>query len=195
MANSWGRRLAARFRRVILYRLIMPVLRAKYPPEYTARSVLVGLLIAMTPTVGVQMPIVFLCWLVIRSINRQWDFNVVIAMLWTWVTNVFTLAPIYYVFLVTGRIMLGSAGDLTGYSAFAAHLQEALTTDAGIVESLWVYTISLFEIWGIPMFIGSIPWAILCSWLGYRWSLRLINRFRNRRRERAAARRKLRENH
>ncbi|NKB55838.1 MAG: DUF2062 domain-containing protein [Alphaproteobacteria bacterium] len=194
MANSLGRRLASRFRRVVLYRLIMPVLRAKYPPEYTARSVLFGMLVAMTPTVGVQMPIVFLCWLAIRFARPQWDFNVVIAMLWTWVTNVFTLAPIYYVFLVTGRIMLGSPGDLTGYSAFATHLQDALATDAGIIESLWVYTISLFEIWGVPMFVGSIPWAILCSWLGYRWSLRLINRFRNRRKKRAEQRRRLSEN-
>lgn len=191
MANSLGRRFASRFRRVVLYRLIMPVLRAKYPPEYTARSVLFGMLVAMTPTVGVQMPIVFLCWLAVRFARPQWDFNVVIAMLWTWVTNVFTLAPIYYVFLVTGRIMLGSPGDLTGYSAFATHLQDALATDAGIIESLWVYTISLFEIWGVPMFVGSIPWAFLCSWLGYRWSLRLINRFRNRRKERAEKRRRL----
>lgn len=193
MANSLARRLALRFRRVVLYKLIMPVLRAKYPPEYTARSVLFGLIVAMTPTVGVQMPIVFLCWLAVRYVKPQWDFNVVIAMLWTWVTNVFTLAPIYYVFLVTGRIMLGSPGDLTGYSAFASHLKEALATDAGFIESLWIYTVSLFEIWGIPMFVGCIPWAILCSWLGYRWSLRLINRFRSRRQERAAVRRKLRQ--
>ncbi len=171
----------------------MPVLRAKYPPEYTARSVLFGLLVAMTPTVGIQMAIVFLIWLAIRYIKPDWDFNVVIAMLWTWLTNVFTLAPIYYIFLVTGRIMLGSVDDITGYDAFAAHLKEALAADADMVESLWVYTVSLFEIWGVPMFVGSIPWAALSAWLGYRWSLRLINRFRRRRRERAAARRALKE--
>ena len=193
MANSVSRRLTARFRRLLLYRLVMPVLRAKYPPEYTARSVLFGLLVAMTPTVGIQMAIVFLIWLAIRYIKPDWDFNVVIAMLWTWLTNVFTLAPIYYIFLVTGRIMLGSVDDITGYDAFAAHLKEALAADADMVESLWVYTVSLFEIWGVPMFVGSIPWAALSAWLGYRWSLRLINRFRRRRRERAAARRALKE--
>jgi len=193
VANSLGRRLATRFRRLILYRLIMPVLRAKTPPEYTARSVLFGMLVAMTPTVGVQMPIVFLIWLPIRYLRPQWNFNVVVAMAWTWVTNVFTLGPIYYVFLVTGRLMLGAEGGLTGYDEFAAMLQKSLDTDAGIVESLWIYTVDLFRIWGVPMFVGSIPWAILASWLSYRWSLRLVNRFRRRRQEKATVRRAMRQ--
>ena len=193
MANSLGRGLTTRFRRLILYRLIMPVLRAKTPPEYTARSVLFGMLVAMTPTVGVQMPIVFLIWLPIRYLRPQWNFNVVVAMAWTWVTNVFTLGPIYYVFLVTGRLMLGAEGGLTGYDEFAAMLQKSLDTDAGIVESLWIYTVDLFRIWGVPMFVGSIPWAILASWLSYRWSLRLVNRFRRRRQEKATARRAMRQ--
>ena len=193
MAISLGRRLAARIQRLILYRLIMPVLRAKTPPEYTARSVLFGMLVAMTPTVGVQMPIVFLIWLPIRYLRPQWNFNVVVAMAWTWVTNLFTLGPIYYVFLVTGRLMLGAEGGLTGYDEFAAMLQKSLDTDAGIVESLWIYTVDLFRIWGVPMFVGSIPWAILASWLSYRWSLRLVNRFRRRRQEKATARRAMRQ--
>jgi uncharacterized protein (DUF2062 family) len=193
VANSLASQIAARIRRLVLYKLLMPVLRAKHPPEYTARSVLVGRVIAMTPTVGVQMPIVFACWLAIRFAKPSWDFNLVIALCWTWFSNVFTLAPIYYLFLVTGRIMLGSPGDLTGYSEFATHLQDALDTDAGIVESLWIYTISLFETWGIPMFVGSIPWALLSGWLGYRWSLRLILRFRTRRERRAEHRRSIRE--
>ena len=180
MANSIGRRLATRFRRLILYRLIMPVLRAKTPPEYTARSVLFGMLVAMTPTVGIQMPIVFLIWLPVRYFRPQWNFNVVVAMAWTWVTNVFTLGPIYYVFLVTGRLMLGAEGSLTGYDEFVSMLQKSLETDAGTVESLWIYTVDLFRIWGVPMFVGSIPWAIIASWLSYRWSLRLVNRFRRR---------------
>lgn len=192
MANSFGRRLAARFRRVILYRLIMPVLRAKTPPEYTARSVLFGLIVAMTPTVGVQMAVVFMIWLPIHYLRPQWDFNVIVAMAWTWVTNIFTLAPIYYVFLVTGRIMLGAEGGLTGYDEFAAMLNKSLAADAGIVESLWIYTIDLFRVFGIPMFVGSVPWAALSAWLGYRWSLRLVNRFRRRRQEKSSARRALR---
>ena len=53
-------------RRMLRYRLLVPLLRAKHPPEYTARGVFIGLLVAMTPTVGVQMPICLVTWLVLR---------------------------------------------------------------------------------------------------------------------------------
>ncbi len=76
--------------------------------------------------------------------------------------------------------MLGAEGSLTGYDEFVSMLQKSLETDAGTIESLWIYTVDLFRIWGVPMFVGSIPWAIIASWLSYRWSLRLVNRFRRR---------------
>lgn len=193
MANTFSRRLAARFRRVVLYRLVMPVLRAKHPPEYTARGVLFGLIVAMTPTVGIQMPIVMLVWMGVKLIRPSWNFNVVVALVWTWVTNVFTLPPIYYVFLVTGRIMMGGTDGLADYMAFTDDLQAALSSNDSIVHSLWIYTIRLFEIWGVPMFVGCVPWAIVSAWLGYRWSLRLIQRFRDRRQRRLAERRRLRQ--
>lgn len=168
------------FSRLIRYRLVLPVLRAKHPPDYTARSVFFGLLVAMTPTVGVQMLIVLAIWFVVRFVRPAWDFNVVIAMLWTWLTNVFTLGPIYFGFLITGRFMLGGGGDVSGYDEFVDRLEQALASDAGFIEMFWVYTVDLFEIWGLPMFLGSVPWAILSAVLGYWWSLRLITKRRAR---------------
>ncbi len=76
-------------------RLVIPVLRSSATPEYTARGVFVGLLVAMTPTVGIQMAIVAVIWAVVRMVRPAWDFNVVVGMLWTWVTNVFTPPPLY----------------------------------------------------------------------------------------------------
>ncbi len=174
--------------RLLRYRLMVPLLRAKHPPEYTARGVLVGLLVAMTPTVGVQMPICLAIWFILRLAWPAWDFNVVIAMAWTWVTNVFTLGPIYYLFLITGQLMLGEGSSSSGYEAFMASLQETLSADAGLVESLWVYTVDLFEIWGIPMFLGSIPWALIAGFVGYRWSLKFLQRVRTRRLRKRLAR-------
>ncbi|MDH3703197.1 MAG: DUF2062 domain-containing protein [Alphaproteobacteria bacterium] len=173
--------MLTKLRRLTRYRLIVPILRGKHSPEYTARGVFVGLFAAMTPTVGVQMPIVFTIWIVTRTLRPSWDFNVIVGMAWTWVTNIFTLAPIYYVFLVTGRIMLGHWDSLGGYDDFARMLAELLRTDVGWLETMWIYVVGIFEVWGVPMFLGSIPWALLCGWLGYRWSLRLILRFRARR--------------
>lgn len=167
------------------YRLVIPILRGGHPPDYAARGVFVGLLVAMTPTVGVQMAAVLLIWLMTRWLRPSWAFNLISGFAWTWVTNILTFVPFYYLFLVTGRIMLGHWDSLTGYDEFARTLEDLLHTDVGLLETMWVYMVGIFDVWGVPMFLGSIPWAILSAWLGHRWSLRLVTRYRARRKRRA----------
>ncbi len=174
--NPWQR-----FRRLLRLRLVIPVLRSPAAADYTARGVFVGLLVAMTPTVGIQMMIVVGIWAMVRLLRPVWDFNVVIAMLWTWFTNIFTLPPIYYLFLLTGEGMLGRWGEAGGYAMFVDRLVQLLRTDATFLESLWIYAAGIFEAWGVPMLLGSVPWSIASAFLGYWWSLRLIKRFRQRR--------------
>ena len=171
-----------RLRRLLRLRLVIPVLRSPDAADYTARGVAVGLLVAMTPTVGIQMAIVAGIWAVVRMTRPSWDFNVVVGMLWTWLTNIFTVPPIYYTFLITGEAMLGRWGEAGGYAVFSERLMKLLQTDATFFESLWIYAVGIFEAWGAPMLIGCIPWAIGSAFLGYWWSLRLVLRFRERRR-------------
>jgi uncharacterized protein (DUF2062 family) len=171
-------------RRLMLRRLIVPLMRGQHPPEYTARGTAVGLAVAFTPTVGVQMPAVFLLWLLVRYLRPAWEFNLVVAVAWTWLTNVATMAPVYYVFLVTGRIMMGRWEQLRGFDVFREKLTASLAVDAGPLETLWVYMLNLFQQFGLPMWVGSIPWALLFAWIGYRWSLRLVIRVRARREQR-----------
>jgi uncharacterized protein (DUF2062 family) len=175
-------------RRLVRFRLVIPVLRARHSPEYTARGVFVGLIVAMTPTVGVQMAIVAAIWLAVRLLRPSWNFSPVVAALWTWVTNIFTLAPIYYIFLITGQLMMGRWGGTDSYDMFADRLNKLLATDATWLESLWIYAVEMFTIWGVPMFVGSIPWAIVCGWLGYRWSLSVARTVHRRRKRRTKAR-------
>lgn len=47
-------------KRILLRRLVSPLTRNRKPAEYTARGAAVGLLVAITPTVGIQMSIVSL---------------------------------------------------------------------------------------------------------------------------------------
>ena len=122
--------------RLLRLRLMIPILRGRHSPEYTARGVFWGLLAAMTPTVGIQMPIVAAIWLVARRLGPRHNFNLVVALAWTWVTNVFTLPPIYYGFLVTGRLMLGHWDGLPRFETFAGRLDAVLQTDAGWFTSL-----------------------------------------------------------
>jgi uncharacterized protein (DUF2062 family) len=169
------------------YRLVIPVLRGKHSPEYTARGVMLGLLAAMTPTFGMKMLIISALWVLVRAVRPAWDFNLVVALAWTWVNNVFTAAPIYYLLLVTGRLMMGYWDGVAGYQQFQDQLASLLQIEAAWYEAIWLYVWRIFQVWGLPMFVGSIPWATVSGWLGYRWSLRLIREFRVRRARRIVA--------
>ncbi len=167
--------------RLLRLRMVIPLLRAKNPPAYIARGVAVGLAWALTPLVGVQIPLVVLCWLVVRKFFVRWDFHLGVAMAWTLLTNVFTLPFFYYGFLVTGRIILGRWDRIGDFGSFYENLNQQLPVGGGWLESMVYYLLSMFIEFGWPMFIGSVPWAIVGSWLGYRWSLRLVVLFRQRR--------------
>ena len=50
-------------------------------------------------------------------------------------------------------------------------------------ESVWYGTISLLDTFGLPLFIGCIPWAIGFGWFGYVWAHRFVKRRHERREE------------
>ncbi len=175
--------------RLLHDKLVEPLRRSRHPPEYTARGVFFGLLVAMTPTVGIQMAIVFGMWVIIRRARPAWDFNLVVALAWTWVTNVATAPPLYYLYIVTGRMMLGRWEDMQGYKVFAQRLAATMPEDAGWLEAAWRYVVNLFDIFGVPMFVGCLPWMVLGSWAGYVWSLGLLRRLARARARRASRKR------
>lgn len=177
--------------RLIRYRLLIPLHRTPHPPEYTARGVAVGMLVAMTPTIGIQMFIVAGLWLIItRWFN--WQFSLLAGVAYTWTTNAFTMIPVYYLFYVTGQLMLGNWDDINGFEKFTELVNRiANNPDFGFWQALWLWTVELFSGWGVPMFVGSIPWAIFSAWLGYVLTHQYIVRHRRKKAGRAAARRAL----
>lgn len=168
------------------YRLVIPIMRSRHGPEYSARGAMIGMFIAMSPTVGVQMFIVAFIWLLMRIMRPSWEFSLIIAMAWTWVTNVVTAPPLYYVFVVTGRLILGQWDSLTGFDEFMQRFGILKEADANFLEQFSAYLHSVFQIWGLPMFIGSVPWAFGFAWLAYRWGYRIAQRRRKRRLEQMA---------
>jgi len=194
VAPASRRNRGSSIKRLIRLRLVVPLLRGRHPPDYTARGVFYGLLIGLTPTVGIQMPIVLLVWLLLRSLNKEWDFNVIVGMAWVWISNAFTVPPFYYTFFVTGQLMLGRFDDVGGYAAFTRDLASAVPADVGFFELVWVSTVNLFDLFGVPMFVGCIPWAVAGAWIGYKWSHSLVVGHRRRKIERLAARRRSRVN-
>ena len=106
-----------RLSRLARHRLVVPIKRSPHPPEHTARAVMFGVFWAMTPLVGVQMYLVFFTWLACRR-SEKLNFSLIIGLAWTWISNVFTMWPLYYVFYVTGKFLLGRLDTASGYEGF-----------------------------------------------------------------------------
>jgi uncharacterized protein (DUF2062 family) len=176
-------RRATRFAR---YRLVTPLLRARHPAEYSARSVLVGVVCGLMPIIG-QSTIVLAVWLIGRRFN--WQFNVVIAALWTFISNPLTTPFMFYGFYVTGQVLMGNWNDLTGFDRFISLSRDLVSDQLGLWDQIKLISRLLFLDWALAMWVGFIPWGILCGWLGYRWSLKAIHAYRHVREKRIQRRR------
>jgi uncharacterized protein len=170
--------------RLVHFKLVIPLMRSPHAPEYTARGVMVGLFWAFTPLIGIQMILVFLSWLIARR-RPNWDFSLLVSLAWTWVTNVFTLIPTYYLYYVTGKFLLGQHEAITGYERFSRGWEAALEAE-GYLMPLLIYAKTIATGHGVPIIIGSIPFCFGIAWLGYRWSLKFVIGLRKARAERRA---------
>lgn len=180
---SWREKLG----RLVHFRLMIPLMRSPHPPEYTARGVMVGVFWAFTPLIGVQMYLVFLTWLLARH-RPRFEFGLIVSLAWTWVTNVATMVPMYYAFYVTGLAMLGRLDAIPPFNHFLQVWQATLEVE-GFFRRLVEYARIMAAEQGVPMIIGSIPYAFGFAWLAYRWSLKFM-----RHRHRLRAERRLKEN-
>ncbi|NMM43207.1 DUF2062 domain-containing protein [Rhodospirillaceae bacterium KN72] len=171
----------SRIARLLKYRLVVPIARGRHDGSYTARGTAIGLFFGLTPTVGIQMPMILVFWGILKALRSDWKFNLIVALAWTWPTNVLTAPFYYYLCLMTGRLMLGDTTDL-GFADFRAHIDSVLAQDSGFLESLWVYTHEIFKTWGLPLFVGCIPWTIIGTWGGYYLTMKFLKKFREKQR-------------
>lgn len=175
--NRVDRNLMERLSRLSRLKLLIPLKRSIHPSEHSARGVAVGMFWAMTPLVGIQMYLCFMTWLIAKPFRRL-QFSLVIAFAWTWVTNVFTMLPIYYVFYVTGRVMMGEHENITGYVTFLESWNIAFVEGHGFWRATLQLATMLARELGLSMLIGSIPWAVASAWASYYLSLKYIRRRR-----------------
>ena len=157
--------------RLLKMKLIVPLWRSPHPPEYKARGVAVGLAWAMTPLVGIQMWTVFMTWLICKKVFK-WPFSLPLGLAWTWVTNVFTMIPVYYIFYVTGKLMFGDFDSIGGYSALYDIIHKTFLSDIGFVEQWKEFFKLMLQDFGVAMMVGCLPWLIVSSVMGYYITLR-----------------------
>ncbi|MCQ2914089.1 MAG: DUF2062 domain-containing protein [Alphaproteobacteria bacterium] len=159
--KGWLRRLNV----LIQLKLIVPLKRAKTRPEIIARGVLVGMVWAMTPLVGIQMYLVIMTWMISKKLFK-WNFNVPVALAWTWVTNVFTLPFFYYSFYITGKALRGEISTIVTFKGFCGMVKN-ITNNSSTLEALKELCTFMLKDAGVSMCIGSIPWMIVCGGISY----------------------------
>lgn len=176
---------------LIWMKLIIPMVRAKSSPKIVSRGTMVGLIWAMTPLVGIQMYLTFMTWLACKKF--KWDFNLPVALAWNWVTNVATLPFFYYAFYLTGECVMGRFSERVTFEKFCEAIRTILE-NSDIIEALKQMCAFLVKDMGIPMAIGSIPWMIICGWMGYAWTFKFIEKRQAHRLKRLENKRKRLEN-
>jgi len=163
--------------------LILPYLESHSPLRQVAWGSAIGMFVAITPTVGIQMYIVTLIWLLCRYLFRT-PFTLSVSIAMVWISNPITVAPLYYLFLQTGDLLFGLMGqevhDMT-FEAFKAQVQ-ALEDAGGDNFFEWLYhaMVVLVVEFGWPMLIGSLLYAIPLSILSYPTTIMLLGRYRRR---------------
>ncbi len=147
----------------------------EHAPEYIARGAGIGLFVSFTPTVGIQIPILIGLRVVLKGV---WPYHLPIALLTTLPTNALTIPFLYYLYVVTGRILLGRTENLRGFEVFTARLDRTGMDHLPWYESLWQSAYTLLSEFGLPLFVGSLPWAVAVGVGGYYFTLKIVSKRR-----------------
>jgi len=166
------RTILRRSERFVIYR----ILHADDTPHRLAMGIAVGFFIAWTPTIGFQMALVVLLASLLK-VNRLVGVPIV------WISNPFTLVPIYYPNYRIGRFLLSLFGTrpeltmeqmkkllagLTDRNLLAEHL-----ADPDRWRNLWKLCVELLNL-SIDLWVGSIVVGLIVGILSYILSYRFI---------------------
>ena len=159
-ARAWDRTGGALWR--LLYgKLVQPLLRINDSPHSLALGITMGVFIAFTPTVGVQITIVVLLGTLLRA-------NRIAAVAMTWISNPVTMIPMYYGYYVLGLVLLGREG------IDRAEFESLCRLDDG--RSSWQFIADIFRELGAPLWVGSLVVAVIVTVPVYPLSRRWLQR-------------------
>lgn len=147
--------------------LIQPFVESVAPITHVSWGAAIGMFVGLTPTMGIQMYIVALLWVLCRYLLRV-RFNLPIAVALVWISNPVTVVPIYYAFFVTGHAALGLGFD-PGISEIDFQEFSRIFEQVGVdgaqswFEHLYGGILVLFWIFGWPILVGSLVFAVPIS--------------------------------
>lgn len=135
-------------------KVIVPMSRSYKNPAYLARSNAIGMGLAFAPFPG-QVPVVLALWMLLR--RTKYRFSLAISVAWTFISNVFTNLPLFYLYYLTGAYF---RQDETAFSY--AELKELFAN--GIFQAAG-------EI-GVNILYGSLLYMLVFGVFGYYLGIR-----------------------
>lgn len=125
--------------------MALKILHADDTPHAIALGAAIATFVAFLPLIGFQTAIAI-------TIAALFRANKVVCVPFVWITNVFTLWPIYYGCYLLGRLILpaGSPEDAEKVS----HLVELAKTGSMFEKSYWLELMTLLAGLGIELWVG-----------------------------------------
>ena len=153
-------------------RMIQPFINTTASPQQVAWGAAIGVFVAFTPTVGIQIYITLALWAFLRyTVKRR--FSLPIALVMVFISNPVTVGPLYYASFVVGRWFLswvgGGGGEPFVYEAWKLQFYHLISTESD-TTMLWAVLNGLQALWeafGWPLFVGGTLFSILFSALTY----------------------------
>ncbi len=150
------------------------ILHADDPPHRLALGIAVGMFVTFTPLIGFQMMLsVFLAWLL--------GANKLVGIPLVWISNPFTIIPIYYPCYRLGCVILGEKVVNSKWSHLGTEWQQLLADPAttwGVKVRFWWEGLMDFI---APLCLGCLIVGLIFGVVSYYLSLVMIRSYRLRR--------------
>ncbi len=117
-------------------------------PKYIARASLVGISMAFAPF-PMQSPVIVALWLIAKKLKLK--FSLIVAIAWSFISNIFTNIPLFYLYYITGNFLIGEPSQIA-YN----------NIDLKSINQL-----------GVSFLLGSVFYMICFGTIGYFISLKI----------------------
>ncbi|RME04263.1 MAG: DUF2062 domain-containing protein [Planctomycetota bacterium] len=150
------------------------ILQLEDTPESIARGVAIGMFVAMTPTVGLQM-------LIVVFISFFIQLNRLAGIVMVYISNPFTLVPIYWLDYLTGAYLFGY--ELVSWKEFQSIFQLEETV---FYRQFWEFLGNCLSLGAevlAPMFLGGIFWGAVLGLPLYPLTLYAVRRYQRQKKQ------------
>ena len=171
-------KLLIRFRPALRF-VKFRILHVDDSPERIAKGLATGLFISYLPLIGIQMILAWAAAALLRA-------NKIVAVLCVWISNPFTIVPIYYPSYILGRWLFGlsSKKHLIDPEEIEDLFEETLSFYRLLTEfhdmAFWKEVSSALMKIGLETFVGGIIFGSVVAAAGYTLGYHSVIAYRRR---------------